>query len=44
MRVNQTLERLKAQQSAFGTMCNAASPLVVETLGHSGYDLSLIHI
>jgi len=44
MRVNQTLERLKAQQSAFGTMCNAASPLVVETLGHSGYDFVIVDL
>jgi 4-hydroxy-2-oxoheptanedioate aldolase len=29
---------------AFGTMCNAASPLIAEWLGHSGYDFIVVDL
>lgn len=44
MRPNLTRQRLHDNQPAFGTMCNAASPLVAETLGHSGYDFVIIDL
>lgn len=44
MRLNQTKQRLRQNQPAFGTMCNAASTLVVETLGLSGYDFVIVDL
>ena len=44
MRANTTKERIRAGKPALGTMCNAASPLVAEVLGHSGYDFVVIDL
>lgn len=44
MRSNLTKQRLRQGQPVFGTMCNAASTLVVETLGHSGYDFVIVDL
>lgn len=42
MRSNQCKQKIAEGQAAFGTMCNAASPLVAEFLGHSGYDFIVV--
>lgn len=44
MRPNLTRQRMQDGHPAFGTMCNSASPLVAETLGHSGYDFVIIDL
>ena len=44
MRPNLTQQLLQKGQPAFGTMCNAASTLVVETLGLSGYDFVIVDL
>lgn len=44
MRPNLTKQRLRDNLPAFGTMCNAASTLVVETLGLSGYDFVIVDL
>ena len=38
MRTNLSKQLARAGKPALGTMCNAASPLIGEWLGHSGYD------
>lgn len=44
MRTNTTLQRALAGETAFGTMCNLASPLGAETLGHCGYDFVVVDL
>ena len=44
MRPNLTKQRARADQPALGTMCNAASPLIAEWLGHSGYDFVVVDL
>jgi 4-hydroxy-2-oxoheptanedioate aldolase len=44
MRPNLTKERALAGTPALGTMCNAASPLIAEWLGHSGYDFVVVDL
>jgi len=44
VRPNLSKQRVRAGQPAFGTMCNAASPLVAEFLGHSGYDFVVVDL
>lgn len=42
MRINQTKALAFADKPAIGIMCNGASPLTVELLGHAGYDFAVI--
>ena len=44
MRPNLTKQRASAGTPALGTMCNAASPLIAEWLGHSGYDFVVVDL
>jgi 4-hydroxy-2-oxoheptanedioate aldolase len=44
MRVNESKKKALAGTPALGTMCNAASPLIAEWLGHSGYDFIVIDL
>lgn len=44
MRPNATLARIASGNPTFGTMSNLASPLAIETLGHSGYDFLVIDL
>lgn len=44
MRPNLTKQLLRQNQPAYGTMCNASSTLVVETLGHSGYNFVIVDL
>jgi 4-hydroxy-2-oxoheptanedioate aldolase len=44
MRPNLTKQRAQAGKPALGTMCNAASPLIAEWLGHSGYDFIVVDL
>ena len=44
MRTNLTRQQLRTGSPAFGTMCNAASTLVVETLGSAGYDFVIVDL
>jgi len=37
-------QRALAGKPALGTMCNAASPLIAEWLGHSGYDFIVVDL
>jgi 4-hydroxy-2-oxoheptanedioate aldolase len=42
MRSNQSKALARSGKPAIGIMCNAASPLTVESLGHAGYDFAVI--
>ncbi|MEO8754862.1 MAG: aldolase/citrate lyase family protein, partial [Casimicrobiaceae bacterium] len=44
MRPNLSKQRLREGKTEFGTMINAASPLVVEFMGHSGYDFIVVDL
>jgi 4-hydroxy-2-oxoheptanedioate aldolase len=44
MRPNLTKQMAGAGKPALGTMCNAASPLIAEWLGHSGYDFIVVDL
>ncbi|MFO1324005.1 MAG: aldolase/citrate lyase family protein [Burkholderiales bacterium] len=44
MRPNTAKRMAKAGRPALGTMCNAASPLIAEWLGHSGYDFVVVDL
>lgn len=44
MRSNTTRMRALSGETAFGTMCNLASPLGAETLGHCGYDFIVVDL
>ncbi|HVF62486.1 MAG TPA: aldolase/citrate lyase family protein [Casimicrobiaceae bacterium] len=44
MRPNRSKALALADQPALGTMCNAASPLIAEWLGHSGYDFICVDL
>ncbi|RJE82367.1 HpcH/HpaI aldolase family protein [Paracoccus onubensis] len=44
MRQNMTRAAALSGTPAFGTMSNLASPLAIETLGHSGYDFLVIDL
>lgn len=44
MRANATKELIRSGKPALGTMCNAASPLVAELLGRSGYDFVVVDL
>lgn len=44
MRPNRSKALARADQPAFGTMCNSASPLIAEWLGHSGYDFIVVDL
>jgi 4-hydroxy-2-oxoheptanedioate aldolase len=44
MRPNLTKQLACADKPALGTMCNAASPLIAEWLGHSGYDFIVVDL
>jgi 4-hydroxy-2-oxoheptanedioate aldolase len=44
MRVNQSKKLAREGKPAFGTMCNAASPLIGEWLGHCGYDFVVVDL
>jgi 4-hydroxy-2-oxoheptanedioate aldolase len=44
MRMNTTRQRVLAGETTIGTMCNLASPLGAETLGHCGYDFIVIDL
>ena len=44
MRTNESKKRAREGGLAIGTMCNAASPLIGEWLGHSGYDFVVVDL
>ena len=44
MRPNRSKALARDDQPALGTMCNAASPLIAEWLGHSGYDFVVVDL
>src|SRR3954454_14637428 len=44
MRTNATKQLAREGKPALGTMCNAASPLIAEWLGHSGYDFIVVDL
>lgn len=44
MRTNQSKKLAREGKPAIGTMCNAASPLIGEWLGHSGYDFIVVDL
>lgn len=44
MRPNRSKALARDGQPALGTMCNAASPLIAEWLGHSGYDFIVVDL
>src|SRR4051794_4355366 len=44
MRPNRTKEMAREGKPALGTMCNAASPLIAEWLGHSCYDFIVVDL
>ena len=44
MRPNGTKRMAREGRTALGTMCNAASPLIAEWLGHSGYDFIVVDL
>ena len=44
MRVNRSKQLAREGAPALGTMCNAASPLIAEWLGHSGYDFVVVDL
>lgn len=44
MRTNTSKAMARAGKPALGTMCNAASPLIGEWLGHSGYDFVVVDL
>ena len=44
MRPNASKRKARDGQPALGTMCNAASPLIAEWLGHSGYDFIVVDL
>ncbi len=44
MRPNQSKKLAREGKPAIGTMCNAASPLIAEWLGHSGYDFIVVDL
>jgi 4-hydroxy-2-oxoheptanedioate aldolase len=44
MRKNLSKQRLREGKTELGTMVNAASPLVVEFMGHSGYDFIVVDL
>ena len=44
MRTNTSKAMALAGKPALGTMCNAASPLIGEWLGHSGYDFVVVDL
>lgn len=44
MRTNQTKKLALEGTPAIGTMCNAASPLIAEWLGHCGYDFIVVDL
>ena len=44
MRENESKRRAREGGLAVGTMCNAASPLIGEWLGHSGYDFVVVDL
>jgi len=44
MRPNLTRKMAREGKPALGTMCNAASPLIAEWLGHSGYDFVVVDL
>ena len=44
MRLNQSKKLAHGGRLAIGTMCNAASPLIGEWLGHSGYDFVVVDL
>ena len=44
MRPNSSKNLALQGKPALGTMCNAASPLIAEWLGHSGYDFVVVDL
>ena len=44
MRANRSKQLARAGTPALGTMCNAASPLMAEWLGQSGYDFVVVDL
>lgn len=44
MRPNLSKRKARAGTPALGTMCNAASPLIAEWLGHCGYDFVVVDL
>lgn len=44
MRTNTSKQMAQGGRAALGTMCNAASPLIAEWLGHSGYDFIVVDL
>ena len=44
MRTNLSKKLAREGKPAIGTMCNAASPLIAEWLGHSGYDFIVVDL
>ena len=44
MRPNLSKQRLRDGKSELGTMVNAASPLLMEFIGHSGYDFIVVDL
>jgi 4-hydroxy-2-oxoheptanedioate aldolase len=44
MRPNVSKKMAREGKPALGTMCNAASPLIGEWLGHSGYDFVMVDL
>lgn len=44
MRINSSKKIVREGGTAIGTMCNAASPLIGEWLGHSGYDFIVVDL
>ncbi|MEO8507037.1 MAG: aldolase/citrate lyase family protein [Betaproteobacteria bacterium] len=44
MRTNTSKQMALNGKTALGTMCNAASPLIAEWLGHSGYDFIVVDL
>ena len=44
MRTNDSKRLAREGKLAIGTMCNAASPLIGEWLGHSGYDFVVVDL
>ena len=44
MRTNRSKQLARDGKLAIGTMCNAASPLIGEWLGHSGYDFVVVDL
>lgn len=44
MRINTSKQRALGGKTAVGTMCNLASPLAAETLGHCGYDFIVVDL